>query len=248
MATTITPPDDFNAAVVMLPDAQQPYSRDCGIDRTVQSVFFHYEIDEAIVEYLDKVGFRKIKFIRKADPDGDDEQRALFKSTVETDCQNHLVLSTVRDAFRRLLWPDPLAAVVPRSPRKRKRSPSPRGSKTSDRQRPAAGLSSGNSTSKSSSLPSGSATSSVSAADGESPTDTGNSTSKSSKKKDRDGSASSSEDESLHSDVEKNEDDDDEEKKKEDGRAARSHDIPTLFENLGSEVRLLLLLDWLRCI
>ena len=54
---------------------------------------------------------------RRADPEGDNEQRALFASIAEQ--LNPLQRVLMRDAFVRILSSDPLAAVVTPPPKKK---------------------------------------------------------------------------------------------------------------------------------
>ena len=110
----VEPPDDCNAAVIPLPDGQNPFGDDCTLDRKIQSVFHHYEVDSDVANHIAEEGFKKIKDIRMADPDGNEEQRALFNSV--TKCQNTLTVAVIRSAFRRLLRPNPYAAIVVQPP------------------------------------------------------------------------------------------------------------------------------------
>ena len=117
----ITCPDDVNTAVSLLPDGQIPFGADCAANRVVQSIFFHYEIDAGSAAYLFGVGFIEIRHFKRANPDGTPEQREVFKQVVETNIVNPLVRDRIKDAFRRALRPDPLAAVVEQTSKKSKR-------------------------------------------------------------------------------------------------------------------------------
>ena len=114
--STIQSLDDVNVAVVPLPPGQDPYGADCPLERTVQNLFFHYDVDARMAKFIADLGFCRIKSIRMANPDGSEEQRQLFADSIGANCGNVLACAIVREAFRRLLRSDPMAAIVASPP------------------------------------------------------------------------------------------------------------------------------------
>ena len=117
----IESPDDVGAAVVLLPDGQRPYGVGCPLGLPIQSVFFHYDVDAASVQLICDEGFIKKKLLARANPDGDDVQRALFASTISTPIASALQRQLVADAFRRILTVDAMKAVDQPPAKKAKR-------------------------------------------------------------------------------------------------------------------------------
>ena len=254
--SVIVSPDDVDVAVVPLPDGQHPYGADCKLDRIVQSVFFHYDVDAEVAKFADGVGFRRIKNIRMADPDGSDEQRLVFADSIGSYCDNPLTRATVREAFRRLLRPEPLAAVAALAPpAKRLRSAAASAASTSSSSSSlspvASAVASSASTSAASSAASSdaspdassaaSSSSSSASAGGDPLVPSSSKTSNRDRDESSSDSASSSDDEGADDNPDKDKD-----SSRDDSRASRSNDIPTLFDSLGSEVSFAV--PYMRCV
>ena len=113
----IESPENVNDAVKMLPASQHPYTSDCAISRDIQSILFHYDVSYQATQVLIYNDFTRRKVIKRADPEGDDEQRGLFRTLAEQ--VNPLQRVLLRDAFVRILSDHPMAAVVAPPPKKR---------------------------------------------------------------------------------------------------------------------------------
>ena len=224
--SSIQSPDDVNVAVVPLPAGQDPYGADCQLDRTIQSVFFHYDVDARMAKFAADLGFCRIKNIRLADPDGSEEQRQLFSDSIGANCGNVLACAIVRAAFRRLLRPDPMAAIVASSSVSTPAAKRPRPSASASA---SSGSASAGSSSAASSAPSSSSSAPVAPAGGDPPAVAAKTASKDPDASDL--SEVSSSDEDVIDDADK-------EASRDDARVSRSSDIPTLFDTLGSEVSL----------
>ena len=96
----------------MLPAGQDPFGSDCALTRRFQSILFHYDLGEAEARILEEENFYSLKNVRFANPDGNQSQRILFEK-VASRVNPALRREMLRDAFRRLLSPDPMAAVGP---------------------------------------------------------------------------------------------------------------------------------------
>ena len=221
----IVSPDDVKMAVVPLPDTQFPYGAGCVLDRQVQSVFFHYDIDLTLADFVASVGFVKIKNVRMANPDGSDEERQLFKESIADHCTNPLARALIKGAFRRLLAPVPFAAIVDPAPPPAKKAKSASGSSSTPSSIPSSASSSG--------PPPGTSSSVASSSGGDPPVA---STSASAKASGRSRALSGSSSDSYDDDVAGV--DEDPAAANDDLRSSRASDIPTLFDNLSSEVML----------
>ena len=80
--TSIVPPDDVNAPIVMLPEHQHPFGADSAITRRMQSVLFHYGVREEECDILEEEEIYSAMAARHADPDGNQEQRDCFEGLV----------------------------------------------------------------------------------------------------------------------------------------------------------------------
>ena len=112
-APIILPPDTIEQEVKVLPANHNPFGVNCDIDRNIQSILFHYGIDPEVVNVIEKTGYVAKKFFKRADPDGSDRERALFKKSIADKIENPLMEDLVEDAVRRILSPNPLAAIIP---------------------------------------------------------------------------------------------------------------------------------------
>ena len=115
-APEIVAPENSDAKVVALPDGQFPYGLTCVLDRKVQSVLFHYGVDQDVVDILVEERLTNLKRIREADPDGDDDAKEAFQEAVNARVPAKIMRIITRKAFRRLLRPDPFAEIVPPPP------------------------------------------------------------------------------------------------------------------------------------
>ena len=116
----IESPDDVNVAVKLLPLTQLPYTVQCPLSRELQSILFHYDVSYAAVSVLVDNDFTKKKMFRRADPEGDDDQRALFGSVAAK--LNPLQRVLMRDAFVRILSAAPMEPVVAPPPKKKSKA------------------------------------------------------------------------------------------------------------------------------
>ena len=80
--SSIVPPDDVNAPIVMLPEHQHPFGADSAITRRMQSVLFHYGVREEECDILEEEEIYSAMAARHADPDGNQEQRDCFEGLV----------------------------------------------------------------------------------------------------------------------------------------------------------------------
>ena len=112
--TTIVPPEDYCAAVQRLPETQFPYGKveECPMGHPIQSVLFHYEVSRETVMHLVTEGIVKFKAFKAANPDGTDDQRAFYETAVNSQIRGNLQRFMAKEAFRRILLPDPFAAIV----------------------------------------------------------------------------------------------------------------------------------------
>ena len=108
----VTSPDDPDLPVTMLPAGQDPFGKDCALTRRFQSILFHYDLGEAEARILEEENFYSLKNVRFANPDGNQSQRILFEK-VASRVTPALRREMLRDAFRRLLSPDPMGPVGP---------------------------------------------------------------------------------------------------------------------------------------
>ena len=110
----IVSPDQPDDAVVALPAHQHPYGDPCPLNRRFQSVLFHYDVTRASADVLVSRNIHSIKQIRFINPDAGarSDQRKLFKEIVEDGIADPLQRYLVTGALRRMLLPDPFAAIV----------------------------------------------------------------------------------------------------------------------------------------
>ena len=111
MADNVVPPEDCNAAVSLLPDTQFPYGNNCVLARGWQAVLFHYGIKPEVAVILMQQDITSKKQVRYADPDGQEDSRLLFNE-VCAGVPSALQRLLLKRAFRRMLLPDPFAAIV----------------------------------------------------------------------------------------------------------------------------------------
>ena len=107
----------------------------------LQSILYHYDVSYAAACVLVNFDFVKVKVCRRANPEGDDDQRRLFAKVAEQ--LNPLQRVLVRDAFVRICNKDPLAAVVAPPPNKKqaRSDHSSKSSKSKKSESPAPGVS-----------------------------------------------------------------------------------------------------------
>ena len=112
MPVDIASPEDIRAAIQLLPENQRPYGADCPWSLTIQSIFYHYDVDAEAVSYIVGEKLLRLKHFKMADPEGDENQRSLFDAII---CRIESPLSRhcVRSAFFRLLSANPMAALPP---------------------------------------------------------------------------------------------------------------------------------------
>ena len=79
---SITPPIDYNDALVELPEDQHPYGVDCPVNRGIQSLLFQYRISAEDVANLVIEEFYTRLDYRSANPDGTDEERQLYAESI----------------------------------------------------------------------------------------------------------------------------------------------------------------------
>ena len=110
----IVSPEQPDDAVVALPDHQHPYGDPCPLHRRFQAVLFHYDVSRASADVLINRNIHATKQIRFINPDAGarSDQRKLFKEIVEDGIPDPLQRYLVTCALRRMLRPDPFAAVV----------------------------------------------------------------------------------------------------------------------------------------
>ena len=104
-------PDD---EVSLLPAHQFPFGPNCPLDRAFQSVLFHYDVNEATVAVLAQAQIFTLKQIKFMNPDAADgsDEKSLFNAIIVAQVQDRLQQYLVTNAFRRMLRPAPLAAIV----------------------------------------------------------------------------------------------------------------------------------------
>ena len=105
-------PKDINDAVFMIPEDLHPFGSDCHISKPVQSVMHHYGVVRASLDVLEEEEFFLIRDLKMADPDGEAVCRALFADAIGSRIPGRLQRMKVHFAVRRLLRPDPFAAIV----------------------------------------------------------------------------------------------------------------------------------------
>lgn len=110
----IVSPDQPDDAVVALPPHQHPYGDPCPLNRRFQSVLWHYDVTRASADVLINRNIHSIKQIRFINPDAGarTDQRKLYKEIVEDGIADPLQRYLVSCALRRMLLPDPFAAIV----------------------------------------------------------------------------------------------------------------------------------------
>lgn len=110
----IVSPDQPDDAVVALPDHQHPYGDPCPLNCRFQSVLWHYDVVRASADVLINRNIHGLKQIRFINPDAGvrTDQRKLFKEFIEDGIADPLQRYLVTCALRRMLRPDPFAAIV----------------------------------------------------------------------------------------------------------------------------------------
>ena len=111
MPDHVVPPEDCDAAVSLLPDDQFPYGSACVLARGWQAVLFHYGIKPEVAVILMQQDITSKKHVRYADPDGQEDSRLLFNE-VCAGVSSALQRLLLKRAFRRMLLPDPFAAII----------------------------------------------------------------------------------------------------------------------------------------
>ena len=112
----IEAPGDFDEKITLLPDDQYPFGVDCLIAPGIQSVLFHYRISAMEVDGLVSEEFFTKRDFRLASPDGNDEERAVFLSSVAPIFPKAVRCLRMKSCFRRILADCPLDAVSPPPP------------------------------------------------------------------------------------------------------------------------------------
>ena len=107
----IVAPEDPDSAVVLLPATQFPYGNNCVLTREWQSILFHYGVKPETVVVLAQQDIVATRQVRFADPDGQEDSRALF-GEVCAEVPSALQRLLLKRAFRRMLLFDPFAAIV----------------------------------------------------------------------------------------------------------------------------------------
>ena len=105
----IVAPEDCDAAVAMLPLTQFPFGAACVLTRELQSVLFHYDVKPEVVAILAEEDITSKKQVRFANPDGLADAKLLFDQVSKR--VKPLQRLLLKRAFRRMLSPDPFAAV-----------------------------------------------------------------------------------------------------------------------------------------
>ena len=237
--SVIVPPDTFEEKVVILPDQQHPFGPNCDLDRTIQSMLFHYGIGTKEAKVLEDVGFVAIKYLREANPDGDDEERDLYESTVASQITNPLMKRLMLKAVRRLLSTDPLEPLVEGA---RASSSSSSVAPPAKRQKTTTTTTTTATTATSSDTASASSQSSsttASSSDGDSSKAKKSKSAKSSKNDEDDFSSDSDDDDDAVS----TEETASAEVSKSESTRSKTKDLASLFEDVDAEVRLWLLID-----
>ena len=114
MSVDITSPMDPDEEVTLLPTHQNPYGDNCPLDRRHQSILFHYDVNEATVAVLAQAQIFTLKQIKFMNPDAADgsDEKSLYNAIVVAQVQDRLQQYLVTNAFRRMLRPAPLAAII----------------------------------------------------------------------------------------------------------------------------------------
>ena len=133
MAVHFDPPEDVDSEIRMLVDGHNPFGPDCKLHRRMQSVAWHYELGQPVVDLLVSEGFVGFKFVRAANPDGNEEAKNFYETAVDLQLEDkkvgRLQRIMTKKAFRRVCLPQPWAAVSTSSvepPAKRVKSLNPK--------------------------------------------------------------------------------------------------------------------------
>ncbi len=81
---TINPPDDFDAAVKVLPDGQDPFGAACDLSRDLQNFLFHYTLGQAEADLLVQEDNKTLRDVRVANPDGDHEEKMFYEWSIHS--------------------------------------------------------------------------------------------------------------------------------------------------------------------
>ena len=110
--SVVSPPKSVSDAILPLPDTQKPFGDNCLLARDLQAILFHYGVRMQDAEILAEEGISTLAYVKFADPDGSQDQVDLFKAAVADRVQGALHRLVLKEAFRRIVRPDPFAAIV----------------------------------------------------------------------------------------------------------------------------------------
>ena len=109
-------PANYNDEVKPLPDGQHPFDVagvTCKLSREVQAFLFHYGLGCEAADIMVTEDLVEMRDIALADPDGNAEQKDYYSGSVHLMMPRRKHQELIRMAFRRMLSPNPYAAVVP---------------------------------------------------------------------------------------------------------------------------------------
>ena len=109
-------PASYNDEVKPLPDGQHPFDVagvTCKLSREVQAFLFHYGLGCEAANIMVTEDLVEMRDIALADPDGNAEQKDYYSGSVHLMMPRRKHQELIRMAFRRMLSPNPYAAVVP---------------------------------------------------------------------------------------------------------------------------------------
>ena len=112
----ISLPANYNDEVKPLPDGQHPFDVagvTCKLSREVQAFLFHYGLGCEAADIMVTEDLVEMRDIALADPDGNAEQKDYYSGSVHLMMPRRKHQELIRMAFRRMLSPNPYAAVVP---------------------------------------------------------------------------------------------------------------------------------------
>ena len=111
----VHPPADYDHVVIPLPEGQRPFDVDgvdaCKLSREIQSFLFHYGLGKDCADVLVGEDLVEMRDIRLADPDGDAEAKDYYEQSVHKQLTRRKAQVLMKKAFRRMLSPNPYAAV-----------------------------------------------------------------------------------------------------------------------------------------
>ena len=106
----ILPPKSYHEKVAPLAEKQFPYGVDCKLAREVQALAFHHGLSQANVDALVKLEFDSVLSFSNADPNGDEEQRGVFRLSLGV-FDSPVTRRKMAFVIRRLCSPVPFAEV-----------------------------------------------------------------------------------------------------------------------------------------